>query len=69
MIAIKFTFCDLAQLPLNLELDPEDLPPLPEYDPAEESEWLITKPLGELAEAQEAGLLFAVSAEEGEQPD
>lgn len=69
VIAIKFTFCDLAQLPLNLELDPEDLPPLPEYDPAEESEWLITKPLGELAEAQEAGLLFAVSAEEGEQPD
>ncbi|ANF89243.1 Replication initiator protein (plasmid) [Pseudomonas antarctica] len=69
VIAIKFTFCDLAQLPLNLELDPEDLPPLPEFDPAEESEWLLTQPLGELAEAQEPGLLFAVTGGDHDQPE
>jgi len=69
VVAIKFTFRDVAQLPLNLELDPEDLPPLPEFDPAEDSEWLANQPLGELAEAQEAGLLFTVSAEEEEQSE
>lgn len=68
VIAIKFTFSDLAQLALNLELEPEDLPPLPDFDHEEESEWLLSRSLGEIAEAQEAGLLFEVSPDGAELP-
>lgn len=70
--AIKFTFCDLAQMALSLEqdetalVDPEDATIVTDDVLEADSEWLLNQPLGDLAEAQEKGLLYEVVTDDEE---
>lgn len=64
-IAIRFEFSDLAQLPLNLS--DEELPPLTDFETID-GEWLMSQSMGELADAEDAGLLFTEPDEPEQSP-